>query len=176
MNYNITDNSLRNDIIKKFDSIISDLKISKRLEKGIYNFSIDYAENNNIIRKWENNYFKDIYIHKVMSIYSNLKKDTYINNTRLIDRLKNKEFKPHELAYMKPINTFPENWKELIDEKYRRDKVLFEGKKESATDQFKCSICKKNETVYYELQTRSADESMTVFISCLNCGHRWKIG
>ena len=105
-----------------------------------------------------------------------MNKNSYINNTRLLDRLCNNEFKPYELPYMKSINTFPENWKELIDEKYRRDKVLFEVKKESATDQFKCSRCKKNETVYYELQTRSADESMTVYISCLNCGHRWKIG
>ena len=29
-------------------------------------------------------------------------------------------------------------------------------------------------TWYYELQTRSSDEPMTVFITCLDCGFRWK--
>ena len=39
---------------------------------------------------------------------------------------------------MKPQEQMPENWKELIDEKYRKDKVLYETKKEAMTDQFKC--------------------------------------
>ena len=38
----------------------------------------------------------------------------------------------------------------------------------------KCGKCKKRETSFYELQTRSADEPMTTFITCLNCGHRWR--
>jgi DNA-directed RNA polymerase subunit M/transcription elongation factor TFIIS len=29
-------------------------------------------------------------------------------------------------------------------------------------------------TWYYELQTRSCDEPMTCFITCLDCGNRWK--
>jgi hypothetical protein len=27
---------------------------------------------------------------------------------------------------------------------------------------------------YYQMQTRSADEPMTTFVSCLNCNNRWK--
>ena len=70
--------------------------------------------------------------------------------------------------------TFPEHWKHLIDEKYRKNKVLYETKKEAMTDQFKCRKCGSRETCYYEMQTRSADEPMTIFITCLNCGNRWK--
>ena len=47
-------------------------------------------------------------------------------------------------------------------------------KKEAMTDQFECKRCKSRETAYYEVQTRSADEPMTIFITCLNCGNRWK--
>ena len=167
---------LRESVRKKFNLLINDEKITRRLEKGIYNFTIDNAEKENIVKKWDNSIFKNMYTQKVISVYTNLNKESYIKNTRLLDRLKNKEFKPQELPYMKPIYSFPEHWKTLIDDKYKRDKVLFETKKEAATDQFKCSRCKKNECVFYELQTRSADESMTIFVICLNCGKRWKIG
>jgi len=170
------DVEVRKSVYDKFFKLINDEKITKRLEKGLYNFIIDIAENENIVKKWDNTIFKSMYLQKALSIYSNLNKESYIKNTRLLDRLKNKEFKPQELPYLKPTYTFPENWKTLIDEKYKRDKVLFETKKEAATDQFKCSRCKKNECTYYELQTRSADESMTIFVCCLNCGKRWKIG
>ena len=44
----------------------------------------------------------------------------------------------------------------------------------AATDEFKCYKCKKRKCTYYEMQTRSADEPMTTFVTCLNCGNRWK--
>ena len=31
-----------------------------------------------------------------------------------------------------------------------------------------------NNCSHYQLQTRSADEPMTTFVSCQECGHRWK--
>ena len=39
---------------------------------------------------------------------------------------------------------------------------------------FTCGRCKSDQTTYYQLQTRSADEPMTTFVSCLECGNRWK--
>ena len=53
-------------------------------------------------------------------------------------------------------------------------KVLYEVNKDMATDLFTCSRCKKSECTYYQIQTRSADEPMTCFVTCLNCGKRWK--
>lgn len=38
----------------------------------------------------------------------------------------------------------------------------------------KCGKCKKNTVIYETKQTRSADESETVFATCLNCENRWK--
>ena len=39
---------------------------------------------------------------------------------------------------------------------------------------FTCGKCKENKTRYTQVQTRSADEPMTIFITCVNCGNRWK--
>ena len=39
---------------------------------------------------------------------------------------------------------------------------------------FQCGKCKSWKTTYDQKQTRSADESMTSFVSCLACGNNWK--
>ncbi|XP_052563666.1 transcription elongation factor S-II isoform X1 [Culex pipiens pallens] len=42
------------------------------------------------------------------------------------------------------------------------------------TDLLKCGKCKKRNCTYNQLQTRSADEPMTTFVLCNECGNRWK--
>jgi len=42
------------------------------------------------------------------------------------------------------------------------------------TDLLKCSKCGKRNCTYNQLQTRSADEPMTTFVLCNECGNRWK--
>ena len=159
----------------KFIDLIDNQKIAKNIEIGCYNYSINKSTNLNIIKKWDNQVFKDLYINKVRSVYSNLKEDSYLKNKRLIERLKSKEFLPHKLAEMTQIHIFPEHWKGYLDDKFKREKAVQDNVQDAATDQFKCSRCKQKKCTYYEVQTRSADESMTIFITCLTCGKRWKI-
>lgn len=158
-------------IIENINDI--DKEYFKETERHIFNYSIRKCIEINVVPTWDI-YHKNIYINKARSLYTNLIPSNYVNNKRLLIRLKNREFTPEQLVNMSNQELFPEHWKQLIDEKYKRDKVLYETKKESMTDQFKCSKCKGRETCYYELQTRSADEPMTIFITCLNCGNRWK--
>merc|ERR1719509_449143 len=42
------------------------------------------------------------------------------------------------------------------------------------TDMLKCGKCKGKSCAYHQIQTRSADEPMTTFVLCNDCGHRWK--
>lgn len=42
------------------------------------------------------------------------------------------------------------------------------------TDLLQCSKCKKKNCTYNQVQTLSADEPMTTFVLCNECGHRWK--
>ncbi|XP_041068819.1 transcription elongation factor A protein 3 [Carcharodon carcharias] len=39
---------------------------------------------------------------------------------------------------------------------------------------FQCGKCKKKNCTYNQVQTRSADEPMTTFVLCNECGNRWK--
>ena len=79
-----------------------------------------------------------------------------------------------QLSELSVYDIFPENWSELLDKKTKRDKLKYEMKPTAMTDQFKCRKCSSRSCSYYEVQTRSADEPMTQFISCLDCGNRWK--
>ncbi|KAJ3379756.1 RNA polymerase II elongation factor [Entophlyctis sp. JEL0112] len=42
---------------------------------------------------------------------------------------------------------------------------------EAVTDEFKCGKCGQRKCTYYQKQTRSADEPMTTFVTCQNCGN-----
>ena len=39
---------------------------------------------------------------------------------------------------------------------------------------FTCPVCHSKEVTHYQLQTRSADEPMTNFLTCQNCGKEWR--
>ncbi|CAO2589571.1 Transcription elongation factor A protein 3 [Lemmus lemmus] len=45
----------------------------------------------------------------------------------------------------------------------------------TTTDLLRCSKCKKKNCTYNQVQTRSADEPMTTFVLCNECGNRWKV-
>lgn len=45
----------------------------------------------------------------------------------------------------------------------------------TTTSLIKCGKCGKRSVTYNQVQTRSADEPMTTFCLCNECGHRWKV-
>ncbi|XP_058603535.1 transcription elongation factor A protein 3 isoform X2 [Onychostoma macrolepis] len=44
----------------------------------------------------------------------------------------------------------------------------------TTTDLLQCGKCRKKNCTYNQVQTRSADEPMTTFVLCNECGNRWK--
>lgn len=144
------------------------------LERGIYNATLEEAKRRMVPLTWDHSSFKLIYKMISKRIASNFQPDSYVANSQLMERWKEGEFTLDTLGQWAPYELMPSQWKDLKDQQFRRDKRIQEGNLAMATDRFRCSQCKKKMCSYYELQTRSADEPMTIFISCLNCGKHWK--
>ena len=174
MSFSNETDELRHKFVCLIDNLIQNNSLSKKIEQSIYNYSIQTSKEKNIKRNWKNPFFKNLYISKVRSIYSNLKSDSYIQNNQLLEHIKQDNIKPNKIGNLSVYEIYPDNWTELLNIKSKRDKIKYELKPEAMTDLFKCGKCGSRETSYYEVQTRSADEPMTQFITCLTCKNHWK--
>lgn len=141
---------------------------AKNIEVGIYNFSLEEAERRNIVKKWDNPYFTMLYTRKLISILHN------INNDDVKSMLKGRKFKPQDLATLSHQDLNKERWSALLEAKKLKDENKYMPKLEASTDNYTCGNCKSKKCTYFQLQTRSADEPMTTFVTCLDCGKRWK--
>jgi transcription elongation factor S-II len=157
----------RENVRQKLNEVLKNEKNSLNLEKGIFNYSIKEADLKKIVKKWDNKGFVQIYLDRLRSIYLNL-------NENIIEQINNETIKPHTVAFMTHQDLSPSKWTELINAKSKRDQYKFETNLEAATDTFTCRKCKSNKCTYYLQQTRSADEPMTIFVTCIDCGQRWK--
>jgi transcription elongation factor S-II len=158
----------RQNIIGRINAVLNDEKNSINLEKGIYNYAIKEAGNRKIIKKWENPHFAQIYTDRLRSVYINLK------NPELLLQVKSGEVSPQQLAFMSHQEMNPSAWRKLIDAKIKRDANKYSNNTQASTDMFTCKKCRGKKCTYYELQTRSADEPATIFVTCLDCGKNWK--
>jgi len=144
------------------------------LERGIYNAAIANAAKNCIRRHWENPEFASLYKSIARSTVANVDPLAYVHNARLLERVKTGELDPASVASMTASEMFPEKWADQEEERLKRETALLEGNSDEGSSLFTCKRCNQSRTRYTEMQTRSADEPMTIFIRCLNCGKQWK--
>jgi transcription elongation factor S-II len=162
----------RSNICAKLRTLLEDglsVQSVENMEKSIYNYCIKDAGSRNIVKKWDNPFFVQIYLDRLRSIYLNIKQSPEFKA-----RLLSKEIKAHEVGGLTHQDMAPAKWQRLIDDKKVRDENKYAPKLEASTDNFTCRKCKSKKCSYYQLQTRSADEPMTTFVTCIECGSRWK--
>lgn len=162
--------------MKRISTFLPSLSVEEQegLEKGIFRFCLDDAKRKHVRAVWENSEFQTLYDIQIRRILSNMDAKSYVGNARLLERFKDGEFKIWEIPYMTYQDLCPEKWVELSEREMKREARMLEVDTSMATDMFRCSRCGKRQCTYYEQQTRSADEPMTIFIRCINCSKQWR--
>ena len=146
-------------------------KISEHISSNLSDYMVEVPKpfkNTTVISEndtranWKNPEFKRLYAGRMRSLIYAIRNN---DKSMFLDRIKSGELKP---------NTF--DTKEIWDLWYQEPKKEVVEKKPEEYDDgmFKCGKCKSMKTTYVEKQTRSADEPMTLFITCRMCGHVMK--
>jgi DNA-directed RNA polymerase subunit M/transcription elongation factor TFIIS len=141
------------------------------IEDAIFQYAIQEATDKKVFIKWSNKYFVQIYVDKLRSFCINVA-NTENYKQLLLDTKCKSDIKAAVTMTHQDIQ--PERWQPIIDKKIAKDKAMYETKIEASTDTFVCRRCHSNRCSYRQMQTRSADEPMTTFVSCLDCSLRWK--
>ncbi|CAG9955137.1 unnamed protein product [Clonostachys rosea f. rosea IK726] len=113
------------------------------------------------------------YKKKIRSLFSNLKNKS---NKELGIRVMDGSISPEKFVVMTDDELKSESQRklEVEYEKENIKKAQVGMAKKSVSDSLECGRCKQRKVSYTQAQTRSADEPMTTFCECTNCGKRWK--
>ncbi|KAF8093038.1 hypothetical protein N665_0392s0013 [Sinapis alba] len=110
---------------------------------------------------------------KYRSIMFNLRDS---NNPDLRRRVLTGEVSPEKLITLSAEEMASDKRKQETNQ--IKEKFLFDCERgqapKASTDQFKCGRCGQRKCTYYQMQTRSADEPMTTYVTCVNCDNHWK--
>ena len=133
---------------------------SAEIEEAILRRCVSDAQKWFIDIDWETRSFKEMYRSRVIDLYQ--------------ARTLAKTMSAKEFAETTEVDRNPELWSQILQTVHEKDKALY-SKKTTASIMMYCSGCKrKTKCDYYQMQTRSADEPMTTFVTCLECDKRWK--
>jgi DNA-directed RNA polymerase subunit M/transcription elongation factor TFIIS len=153
----------RNENVEKIDKIINCISISHGLERGIFEFSLNYIKTRNL----NEDLFESIYNHKLNDIILNLDiNNKEINNKTLLFNLINKTLTPQIVPFLNMYQLNPMKWKSIIDKNNLKDDTLSNI---NTTDEYKCARCGERKHTCFITQTRCIDEPATIFYTCTVC-------
>lgn len=135
----------RDNAIKTLGSVFKNNNNVKKLENKVHNITDDQDEYKLLILEIMENKRKGKSAKEIMSM---LKEGYYLENGGKYMLYRNK-IKEHDAFLVKPFEV--------------EEGVLV------------CGKCNSNKTISYTKQTRSGDESTTVFATCYDCNNVWKI-
>jgi DNA-directed RNA polymerase subunit M/transcription elongation factor TFIIS len=158
--------SYRDQYIEKFNNKFNSLKINlnvKDLDNSIYEYSEKYIKLNNI---------SEIHMELTYKTKSNeLLRCLNTENEYLVSALRSGEITIEDLPLIKPQILNKKQWDHIVK---RLEYIQFKKNNMATTDVYECRKCKDRKCHIYQAQTRSADEPMTTFVTCVTCGNNWK--
>ena len=179
----------------KFAEFFGEGAIARNCERSVLNWTFKKFPRDEAA--WDNKNFKRTYHQKVVNLLAEFKREkskmvTVSLSTaggggvkvkldivpQLVCRLQRKELESTKLAWYSPEVLDPSGLYSQAMFKLKQKELMLEAAKvkqdEDYAGMFKCGKCKSKKTTYYQMQTRSADEPMTAYVTCLDCNNRWK--
>lgn len=92
----------------------------------------------------------------------------------VVERVKRGLISVRDLVKMKPWELTPDRWDAVFERVAKLELQKSRGYNKAPEGMFTCRACKSRQCSTVQLQTRSADEPMTVYVFCMNCPNRWK--
>lgn len=148
-------------------------RLAHNVEKSIFNEAIRSMNRTSDAPDWSNVRFRHMYKNIYVNILGLLKNP----QCTLVDRLKSGEVQSSRLASLSAIEKWPDGpvARTVHELKIKEDAKAVASDPDNVPDgAFECRRCKSMKTTYYQLQTRSADEPMTTYVTCLKCNNKWK--
>lgn len=133
--------------VSKLCDILKDMELSRWIESEVYKHGGESRSK---------------YCTKSRMLLQNLSSDTAFR-AKVIGG----ELLPTAIVGMSHEQIRPELWERKIVEPVVQEIA-------ETDSHIKCRKCKKYRVDYTQLQTRSADEPMTIYYYCRNCQFRWK--
>tara|TARA_Y100000389_G_C17465382_1_gene525016 strand:- start:2980 stop:3486 length:507 start_codon:yes stop_codon:yes gene_type:complete len=142
------------------------------LEKSTHNWAVNKTESLHDVAASDNRRHMDRYKQKFLEIQKNLKHSPTLKNRILSGQLKTNKVFDIPLESMWPDGLYAKAKEKGIERDMAKDYNIANEKDYKGL--FRCDKCRGYKTTYYQMQTRSADEPMTVFVTCHVCKLTWK--
>lgn len=137
--------------------------IAEQLEMGIFEYTLIRMTNDNL----PSDFINGVYNDKLQDIIQNIDPDNLrIQNKTLRPALLKQHINPQLVPFLSPSQIHPARWKDILDRKSIMENASNNFR---VTDLYKCYKCGSRKAKTSQMQTRSADEPMTTFITCLVC-------
>jgi DNA-directed RNA polymerase subunit M/transcription elongation factor TFIIS len=176
-------NPLREYARKAFAGKLGTGSISRNAEISVLNWTVQQTRKIGKEASWESNVFRSFYKMKLQWLLKEMERGAKVAVTlavrdggvdvalvvepQLVYRLRNKDLDVKHIAKYAPEILWPEGPMARAIFLAREKDLARERAKAVADDYdglFKCRKCKSTKTVYYQMQTRSADEPMVRFL------------
>ncbi|KAJ5692243.1 hypothetical protein N7462_001666 [Penicillium macrosclerotiorum] len=116
---------------------------------------------------------KEDYRTKMRSLFQNLKNKS---NMQLRIRVVSAEISANDFVRMTSdeLRSAEQIAKDEEIKKKNMNDAMVAQQERSISTSLQCGKCGQRKVTYTEAQTRSADEPMTLFCTCVNCGKSWR--
>ena len=145
-------------------------RLGTNIEVAVYNHTIRVATDTKVVKSWTNQAFVVLYNSYLYSVITN------ITRTGMIHVFIDPSFDPSVIENGSIAQFNPGKWEPIVHQTTMKADGMYETNAEASSDDFVCRKpkCRSKRCSHYQMQTRSADEPMTTYVTCLDCGNRYK--